>query len=392
MFAAFGTASPFLPGLLREDGLSPELLGVVLAGGSAIRLVAGPVGGRLADRAARPAMVLASFTAAAAVIGLGYAPARGFLLLLLVSIAHAAVLAPLTPVADALALGSAAAAGGGGFAYGWVRGAGSAAFIAGALISGQAVASAGLGVIIWLNAGLLLAAAGMAALVPNRLSGIRPAGNPRPGQAGMRDLLAIPAFRRVMIVAALVGGSHAMHDSFEVIRWRAAGLSAQQASLLWALSVAAEVLMFLLLGRRLLRRLGPAGALVVASAAGMVRWGAAAVTAWFPVMVLIEPLHGLTFALLHLACMDAIARSAPVSLAARAQAFYATVAMGAATTLVTLVSGPIYSRFGAGGFWAMAALCAVALPVGARVRIDDGAGEVVQASGHGAPAPAMPKR
>ena len=31
MFAAFGVASPFLPGLLRQDGISPGWLGVVLA-------------------------------------------------------------------------------------------------------------------------------------------------------------------------------------------------------------------------------------------------------------------------------------------------------------------------------------------------------------------------
>ena len=196
-----------------------------------------------------------------------------------------------------------------------------------------------------------------------------------------------------MIVAALVGGSHAMHDSFEVIRWRAAGMTAQQASLLWAVSVAAEVLMFLVLGRGLLRRLGPAGALTVAAVAGVVRWGAAALTAWFPVMMVIEPLHGLTFALLHLACMDAIARSAPVHLAARAQAFYATVAMGAATTVITLVSGPLYGQFGAGSFWVMATLCAAALPFAARVRIGDAGAAAHQATaGSEASAPAMPKR
>ena len=155
----------------------------MLAGGSAIRLAAGPFGGRLADDAARPALVLAGFTASAALIGLGYVQARGFLLLLLVSVAHAAVLAPLTPVADALTLGSASAGGGRGFAYGWVARGGSAAFIAGALLSGQVVASAGLGVIVWLNAGLLAVAAGMAALVPNRLSGTRTAAEsePQPG-------------------------------------------------------------------------------------------------------------------------------------------------------------------------------------------------------------------
>ena len=192
LFAAFGVASPFLPGLLLEDGLRPAALGVVLASGTAIRLLAGPFGGRMADRTGRGPVVLAGFAAAAALIATGYAPARGLPLLLLVSVAHAAVLAPLTPIADALALGS--ARGPPGFEYGWVRGAGSAAFILGALLSGQMVDRAGLGVIVWLNAGLLAAAACVGWLVPNRVAGS--ASLRTIGRAGsFRVLLGIPVFR-----------------------------------------------------------------------------------------------------------------------------------------------------------------------------------------------------
>jgi MFS transporter, PPP family, 3-phenylpropionic acid transporter len=96
MFTAFGVAAPFLPGLFLQDGLGSGAIGVVLASGTAIRLIAGPVGGRLADRTGRPVLVLSGFTAAASVIALGYAPARGLPLLLLISVAHASVLAPMT--------------------------------------------------------------------------------------------------------------------------------------------------------------------------------------------------------------------------------------------------------------------------------------------------------
>ena len=361
LFAAFGVASPFLPGLLQQDGLGPGAIGIVLAGGTGIRLLAGPLGGRLADRTGWPAAVLGGFTAASALIALGYVPARGLPLLLLVSVAHAAVLAPLTPVADALALGS--AQGEPGFRYGTVRAAGSAAFIAGTLVSGQFVERAGLGVIIWLNAGLLAVAACFAWFVPNRVAGIRTV-EAAPAVSGcFMALLRIPVFRRLMIVAALIGGSHALHDGFEVIRWRAAGLSAGQASVLWAMSVASEIVVFLFLGRWMLERLGPGRAMTLAALAGVIRWGAAARTAWFPVMALVEPLHGLSFALLHLACMDMIGRVVPAALAATAQAFYATIAMGAISALVTLAAGPLYGHFGAASFWAMAAMCAAALPL-----------------------------
>ncbi len=278
--------------------------------------------------------------------------------------AHAAVLAPLTPLADALTLGS--SRGKPGFEYGWVRAAGSAAFIGGTLLAGRCVGWQGLGVIVWLNAGLLAAAACLGWLLPNRMAGPDAAAS---RQGSIRDLLALPGFVPLMIVAALIGGSHAMHDGFEVIRWRTAGLSAGQCSVLWALSVASEVAVFLLFGRSLVERLGPSRAMMLAAVAGIVRWGTAAQTARFPVMALVEPLHGLTFALLHLACMDVIGRTVPATLAATAQAFYATVALGAASAAFTLASGPLYAHLGAGAFWAMAALCLLALPLARGIRL-----------------------
>jgi MFS transporter, PPP family, 3-phenylpropionic acid transporter len=348
MFAAFGVTAPFLPELLQQDGLHAGSIGIVLAGGTAIRLLAGPLGGRLADYTGWPVGILVSYMVAAAFIALGYLPARGLPLLLLVSVAHASALAPLTPVADALTLGSARDTP--RFEYGWVRGAGSAAFIVGTLVAGQSVTWLGLDSIIWLMAALLAVGAALAWRVPNRVAGTTALTSPVARSGAVRALLGIPMFRRLMIVAALIGGSHALQDGFAVIRWRAAGLSASQSSVLWALSVAAEVGVFLFLGRRILERLGAGRAVMLSATAGIIRWGAAAQTAWFPVMALIQPLHGLTFALLHLACMDMIERVVPTDLAATAQSFYATVAMGAMAAAVTLVSGSLYDAFGARAF------------------------------------------
>ena len=367
LFAAFGVASPFLPGLLKQGGLASHEIGLVLAAGTAIRLLAGPLGARVADRTGMAPAVLAAFAAAAAVVALGYGPTRGLLPLLALSVAHAAVLAPLVPIADALTLGSSRGADEARVVrYGWVRAAGSAAFIGGVLASGLLVEQQGLGVIVPLNAALLAVAAGAGLLLPRITGRAIRAGTGAEAGAGagsVRALLGIPAFVRLMAVAALVGGSHALHDGFEVIRWQAAGLTPGQCSLLWASSVAAEVVVFLAAGPALLRRLGPSGAMTLAALAGVMRWGTSAQTAWFPAMALVQPLHGLTFALLHLACMDVIGRVVPAGSAATAQAFYGTVALGATSAAVTLASGPLYNRLGPAAFWAMAALCAAAMPL-----------------------------
>jgi hypothetical protein len=58
----------------------------------------------------------------------------------------------------------------------------------------------------------------------------------------------------------------------------------------------------------------------------------------------------------------------PPALAATAQAIYGGVVVGTMTVIITLVSGPLYDAFGARAFWAMALLCAAALPIAFAMR------------------------
>ena len=130
LYAGFGVMSPFLPALLQARGLRPEDIGLALALSTVVRLVSGPVAGRVADRLGALRSVFAASATAAAVCGLGFLPAHGFFQVVAVSVLYAAMLAPLTTTADALALSAAGPPTGKQrhFEYGWVRGAGSAAF------------------------------------------------------------------------------------------------------------------------------------------------------------------------------------------------------------------------------------------------------------------------
>src|SRR5919107_1200082 len=149
MYAAFGVASPFLPSFLSARGLPPEQLGVMLGAGTAVRVLTAPLAGRIGDLIQALRVVLVICTALAAAATLSYLAAHDVWILLGVSLLHAASLAPINILADALALGSAtppASSGRRGFEYGWVRGTGSAAFIVGTLLAGQAVSALGLDV------------------------------------------------------------------------------------------------------------------------------------------------------------------------------------------------------------------------------------------------------
>ena len=309
LYSAFGAASPFLPALVETRGVPPEQIGLLFAAGTAIRLVSAPIAGRIADRTHALRATLAICAIGTALAVLGYLTASGFLALLAVTLLHALFLAPMTNLADALSL-VASRREGRGFEYGWVRGAGSAAFIAATLVAGFVVSASGLSTVVVLQAMLMLAVPFAARLVPP-VSGSDRTLDEQITRRGVRALIQLALFRKVVLAAALILGSHALHDTFSVIRWTASGISGSTASALWSLAVAGEVAVFFLIGPWLLQRLSPATAMAIAAVAAALRWLISALTVDVTALVLIQPLHGCTFALLHLACMRLLAEAVP---------------------------------------------------------------------------------
>jgi PPP family 3-phenylpropionic acid transporter len=179
---------------------------------------------------------------------------------------------------------------------------------------------------------------------------------------GFQELIRNQVFCKVLVISGLVFGSHAMHDTFAVIRWHSAGLSPTTSSILWSEAVAAEVAVFLFLGPFLIKRYGAKGAAILAASAGAVRWVVMSQTTDVAVLAIIQPLHGFTFALLHLACMGVIGASVPSRLAATAQSIYA-FGGGIASAFLSYLSGILYGEFGALAFLIMAVLCLIAIPI-----------------------------
>jgi PPP family 3-phenylpropionic acid transporter len=365
LYGAFGAASPFLPALVEERGIAPELIGVLFGAGTAVRLISAPIAARIADRTHALRLTIAVHALATAAAVLGYLLTNSFWPILAISLFHAFALAPLTNLTDALTLVASRQPRPLGFEYGWVRGSGSAAFILVSIGAGWAIGIHGLTIVVWLQALLMLAVPFAVMRVPEI-----PESSERftLTQEGILALIYLPAFRRIVLVAALVLGSHALHDTFSVIRWKAAGISPQMISVLWSVAVAAEVFVFLVAGPWLLQRLTPATAIALAAVTAAARWLIAAWSNDLAVLSLIQPLHGITFALLHLACMRLLAQTIPNELAATAQALYGTVGIGAVTAVLTMLSGLLYARLGSGAFLIMSLLSLAALPVAARLK------------------------
>lgn len=370
MYAAFGVASPFWPRFFETRGMSAQQIGLLLGLGTIVRLVAGPAAARVADRLQRLRQVLAAAAALAACLAFGLPWVAGFWLFLVVRLCHEAALTPTTSLADALALGASRtrAPPGTGFEYGWVRGCASLAFVLGTLAAGQVIGWTSLTSVAWMHGGLLVGAAASAVLLPAPTGEVHSAAGPSSFSA-IGELLALARFRRMVAVAALVFGSHALLDAFAVIRWHAAGIGPATISVLWSEAVGAEVIVFLLIGPRMVDTLGPAGAAALAAVAAILRWSVMASSTHPGLLAAVQPLHGVTFALLHLACMRLMGATVPPHLAATGQALYA-LGPGLLTALLTLSSGMLYARLGGSAFLLMALLAALALPLCAGLRED----------------------
>ena len=361
LFAAFGAEAPFFPLFLQGKGRTAQEIAVILTAGTIVRLALGPAIGIVADRIG-VRLALGCAVVAASVIGFVYLVTASFAALVLVSMMHASALSSLNPLCDALAVPASAREK--TFAYGWVRGIGSACFVLATLGSGFVVVAFGLPSIVVVASVLILL---MIVPLPRLAAPVRQAaGAP---MAGVRELLAIAPFVRILLVAGLVIGSQSMSDTFAAIHWRQAGISPSIIGALWSEAVTSELIVFLAVGPVLLRLLGPSRCATLGALAGIVQWGSLASTTDPALLALSQPLHGLTFALTHLSVMAVIAAFVRDERAATAQALYGTLCLGVASAAVTMASGWLWAAWAARAFWAMSALCLVAVPLAATLRL-----------------------
>jgi PPP family 3-phenylpropionic acid transporter len=274
----------------------------------------------------------------------------GFSAILATVALTAALAAPAIPLADAYALKGLALR---RRAYGPVRLWGSAAFIAANFAAGFAsgyIAPTGY---IW----LIVAASALAAAASLALRPLRPRGSPEavvPRQP--RRLLAMPGVLPVALGASLIQASHAVYYGFASLDWTGKGLSGPAIGALWALGVAAEIVLFALSPR--LPALTPRALLILGAAGAVVRWGGMALDPPAALLVPLQCLHALSFGAAYLGAVQFLSRLAPEGEAATAQGDFSTL-QGIVTAAATGLSGLLYGSFGAFAYAAMAACAAV---------------------------------
>ncbi|MGB8058368.1 MAG: MFS transporter, partial [Pseudolabrys sp.] len=161
-----------------------------------------------------------------------------------------------------------------------------------------------------------------------------------------------PGLVAVFAGASLIQASHALFYGFSALQWHAAGLDGTFIAALWALGVAAEIVLFAVQAR-LPPVFTPTVMLMVGSAAGVLRWLGMAADPPTLVLPWLQVLHALSFGATHLGTLMFLARNAPAGKAATAQGYFAITA-GLVMAAATGISGVLYQDFGSRAYVAMA--------------------------------------
>ncbi|MFZ2006729.1 MAG: MFS transporter [Stellaceae bacterium] len=358
VFLIVGIKAPFWPVWLAGRGLGAREIAALFAAAIWVNVVITPAIGALADRLGRRRVAMIALCGIAI---LGYAllwNAYDFWTLLALTLMTATAQTALMPLGDSITL---AAVRERGVDYGRVRVWGSVSFILAAMASGAALSHAAAGerggnavLALVLIASMMLFAACVAIPGGSRV----PAGPSRWSALG--TMARERRFWQFIVVAAALQASHQVYYGFGTLYWRSLGFSDAVIGVLWAEGVVAEIALFWL-GSRLLVRLGPLGLMMAGGIAGIVRWGLMGLVPGLAAAFALQGLHALTFGATHLGAMNYLSRTVPPNAAASAQALYSGASSGIGSGLVMLVAGALYAQYGGRAYLFMAALSALGL-------------------------------
>ena len=293
IFASIGATVPYWPLWLENWGLSEAEVGQFIGAGIAVRVVAGVVIPVLADRLDARRRMLAGLCFAAGILFLSHIWIDAQATLLLVTLAVGACMASAMPIGEAL---GAAAAKCFKFEYAHARGAGTLSFLLASLSVGVLIAWVGLDILVWWI-GIALILAG---LVAWKHPGGGLVKDKPPGFGDVGKLMLTPSFAIFALAISLLQGSQAVLFTYGAIHWRDLGFGEATIGMLWGCSIAVEIGFMFFFGARVVKLLGPVGAMILSAVAGMIRWTAMAFDPGLIALIPLQAMHALSFGAGHL--------------------------------------------------------------------------------------------
>jgi PPP family 3-phenylpropionic acid transporter len=366
-FAMLGAYAPYFGLYLERLGFSPQQIGLLLGLVPVVRTVFPTLWAWIADhhgnRRALIKWTTAGATAAAAALLFGESFAWLLATLLVLNVFWCAAL----PLAEASTFGHLRGRMGD---YGRIRVWGSISFILVVALLGPVFDVTGIGVLPWALLALFALMAGSAWLLPPDRA--------VPHDSERAPLGKILLRQEVLVLFAacfFMSLAHGPYNAFYSIYLVDNGYSKTAVGGLWAVSVIAEILVFLWMPRILARYSIPA-VIGFSLLCAVLRFVVIGWAVEFPAIITAaQLLHAATFGAHHAAALTAVHRIFQGRYQARGQALYSAVGFGAGGALGMFASGWLWTHAGPGWTFtcgAAAALVAWVLVAG-RLRIPQAA-------------------
>lgn len=335
-FTTVGITLPFLPAYLKSLGLPESQVGLLLALGPLMAMLAPPFWGHLADRFGRLDRVLAVISLGAF---LGFAPllvAERFVPIALTLAAYGFFASSITSILDSLALHRVAAHGG---SYSRLRLFGSLGFVLASALFGFAVDRVDRRtVMVPLS---LMAVYFLWSLTLRAKSAVVPNRHPLQGVRLLRDRdLALVLFASALhwVACSPFHGNFGIHVT-------ALGLPP------WVIGVSASIGVIAEIGvmyayPRFSEKVAPRHLLFVSFVASAVRWAGMAFVDSAAAIVALSVLHGLTFGAFYVAAVQYVSLRVPPSARATGQALMVSVTFGLGGLVGYATAGAGYQHLG----------------------------------------------
>jgi len=333
-----------------DQGLSEGEIGILNALPVLIMLLLNVAVGRIADRAADWRSVIVLGGVIGGILPLALFFASGFWGILIVWTLLSLPAAAVGPVADAATIRMTRRR---GSQFGPIRAWGTVGYMLMLVLTGFVIAWLGGGIFLPMFVGLSLLRM-LAAFQLPRFRG--PEGSQAPQHSGaarrLRDAMQ-PFFVLPLVGWSMVFGTHIVLNAFQGLLWREQGFGADVIGPLLAVAAIAEAALMFMFGG-VARRFSARSLILVSAIAAVVRWACMAMQPGIEILIPLQALNAITFALGYMGCMHFIANWTSDEIAAEAQGFFQMLQQ--AMSVIALVAfGWLTGMIGAKAYFVAAA-------------------------------------
>ncbi|MFQ5457660.1 MAG: MFS transporter [Myxococcota bacterium] len=304
-----------------------------------------PLWGGLADRTGRRDRVAAGASIAGTACFAAYFFADHFITLFIAQLVFTFFWSTVLPLIETTTLEQASR---GRIDYGRSRMWGSVGFIVASLALGPVLDRMGIRFSLWAIFALLCLSSLSASLAP------RPIGEIPRARGSIIAFLRRPGVGLFFLIGFLCQLSHATLYNFFSIHLSAVGYSNEAIGFLWAFGVICEVPV-IRWSSRLLDQFRREQLMTFALCVATIRWSITAITTAYPLLLLAQGMHAITFGLFHVAAVTHTFAIVPHNLRSRGQTLYSALSFGAGLSVGMLLSGTFYDRVGPAACFAASA-------------------------------------